>query len=91
MCDSLALWELVPEEIEVVVSGRLNRLLDMEPARLRTGSFEDGAGECDPLSLWLPVDEAVFRRACGVLTASFSLSVASRDELEDKLGDFEVM
>ena len=52
----------------------------------------DKVGECGPLSLWLPADETVFRRACGVLPASFSVSVASRDELEDEwLDDFEVM
>jgi hypothetical protein len=49
-------------------------------------------GERDPPSLWLSVDEAVFRRACGVLSVLFSVSVASREELEDVwLDDFDVI
>ena len=51
----------------------------------------DKVGERDPLSLWLPAEETVFRRACGVFSASFSVSVASRDELEEWLEDLEVI
>ena len=91
LCDSFALWELIPEETEDVVSRRPKMPLEMGPAWSRTEPLVDNVGECDPLSLWLSVDDTVFRRACGVLSASFSVSVASLDELEDeRLDDFEV-
>jgi len=45
----------------------------------------DNDGDFDTLSSWLPAEEAVFRRACGVASASVSASVASWEELEEWL------
>lgn len=64
---------------------------EMEPFWLRMVAEELIEGPAELVSLLLSIDEAVFRLDCGILSPSFSLSVASRDELEDEwLDDLEV-
>jgi hypothetical protein len=71
------------------MSRRPNNPLAIDPVWLLIEPLVDKEGDFAPLSSWLPAEEAVFRLACGVISGSFSISMASWEELEEWL-DLEV-
>jgi hypothetical protein len=93
-CESAVLGEeLNPEVVDDTVSRRPKKPREMEPVWAWPELLVDEVGDCGtlPLLLWLPIEAVVFRRAWGVFFASFSVSVASLDELDEEWrDDFEV-